>query len=701
MDIEKKIQKLREEIEYHNYKYYVEASPEISDYDYDALIRELQELEDKHPQYRSPLSPTQRVGGQPLEGFTQVKHRIPMLSLENTYSYDGIRDYEERVRKELGKGKVEYTAELKIDGVAVSLSYKDYKLAIGATRGDGVTGDDVTGNLKTIRSAPLFVKSDDKAFMDFEVRGEVYLTRKAFEDANAERENEGEPLFANPRNASAGTLKLLDPKIVAKRKLSLFVHSAGMLDTRKISSQWELFIALKKLRFPVNANNKLCGSIDDVIDYCRDWEEKRSSLPYEIDGVVIKVNDFNQRKILGDTAKNPRWAVAFKFSATQAKTKLKAITVQVGRMGTLTPVAELEPVELAGSTISRATLHNADELKRLGVMVGDTVVIEKGGDVIPKVVSVDMAERDGSQKEFKFPVKCPVCGGEVHKPEDESATRCINVKCPAQLKRKLEYFVSRNCMDIEGMGEAIIDIWLQNNIITDIASIYEIISDKEKIKRTLEIERMGEKLLENILVNIERSKRQPLSRLLSGIGINFVGTRTSHLLAVRFGTMDNVAKADIAELRKVPEVGEKVAESIVRFFRQDSVRELIGKLKKSGVNMQEYSGAGESKNIYEGETVVVTGSVEGITRTQAEEFINKHGGKPSSSVSKKTDMVIAGESPGSKYDKAKQLGISIMSAEEFSKIYSKESKAIVSLLDNFPEEVTREKVRKIIETVAK
>ncbi len=660
-DIKEKIEVLRKRIRHHDYMYYALSQPEISDKEYDELINELKELEDRYPEFKTPDSPSMRVGAGILEGFKTVKHRQKMLSLDNTYSFEELEDWVKRVHKGLGVSeKVEYVVEHKIDGVSANLTYGKGRLRIGATRGDGETGEDVTQNIKTIRAIPLVLSGDDNP--DFiEIRGEVYMERKGFEILNKEREKIGEVLFANPRNATSGSLKLLDSNIVAKRRLNFFAHSLGEYKGPQISSQWEFLGKLKEWGVHANANSRLCKNLEEVIGFCKSWQEKREKLPYEIDGIVVKVNSFSQQKKLGFTLKSPRWAVAYKFPARQATAKIMKIDMGVGRTGVITPVAVFsKPVPLGGVKIKHATLHNFDEIKRLNVKVGDRVLIERAGDVIPKVVKV--VESRG-KKPFTIPKTCPVCSGKVIKEKEEDvAYRCINPSCPAQLERGLLHFASREALDIAGMGEAVVEQLVRNGLVKDFADIYSL-----KKESLLELELFKDKKSENLLSAIEKSKQQSLSRLIYGLGIRHVGEKAAYLLAQKFKTLDNLLKAKLEDFDAIYEVGPVMSESVVEFFNQGSSRQLIRKLKNANLNLQEQV-VPVKKSALTGKTVVFTGELKDYSRSHAEELVRRLGGFSSSSVSKATDLVVTGGNPGSKYDKAKKLGVKIISEKEFQEM---------------------------------
>ncbi len=659
MDVEKRIKELRKLIEKYDYEYYVLAQPSISDYEYDQLMKELETLEKAHPEFITPDSPTQRVSGQPIKEFPTVVHRKPMLSLSNTYSETEFREFDRRVRSALAGQHVEYVAELKIDGLAVSLIYENGRFSLGATRGDGIQGDDITPNLRTIRAIPLRVKGDNIPPL-FEVRGEVYMPKKAFARLNQEREEQGETLFANPRNAAAGSLKLQDPKLVARRGLSFWAYyldsdTPGFL----ADTHYENMLKLREMGFPVNPNMRLCQTLDDVFDYFKEWEKKRDSLPYEIDGVVVKVNDLRQQEFLGSTAKSPRWAIAYKFKAIQVETVLERIVWQVGRTGIVTPVAELRPVQLAGTTVSRATLHNVDEIMRKDIHEGDYVYLEKGGDIIPKVVGVNKEKRKGKPKPVEIPKTCPVCGTPLIRLEGEVAIRCPNLNCPAQIKRRIEHFASRGAMDIEGMGTALVDMLVDKGLIKSFADIYHLKKDE-----VAKLERMGEKSAQNLLTAIERSKQQPLDRLIFALGIPYIGSTAAKILANRFKSLQALMNASYEELEQIEGIGEKMAQSIVEFFKNEQNRKVIDELIKAGVRTEAEEQEKQGTEL-EGKIFVLTGTLPHLKRTEAAKLIEKHGGKVASSVSGKTSFVLAGEDPGSKYDKAKQLGVPIIDEETF------------------------------------
>jgi DNA ligase (NAD+) len=662
--VEKRIEELRNEINKHDYNYYVLAEPVISDQNYDKLVKELEKLENENPHLITPDSPTQRVGKDLTKEFNPVKHKISMLSLSNTYDEQDLYDFDRRVREGLPENeKVEYVVELKIDGASVSINYVDGRLKTAATRGDGIIGEEITNNVKTIRSIPLKIelsKSKKYKLKDFEVRGEVFMMIEDFENLNKERQEKDEKLFANPRNSTAGTLKLQDPKTVASRKLNVFLYSLISVE-EEFESQEENLKLLKQLGFKVNPNYKVCKNIEEVIKVCDNFEEIRDTLEYEIDGAVIKVNSIKQQKILGNIAKAPRWAVAYKFKAKQAFTKLNDITWQVGRTGAITPVAELEPVKLAGSTISRATLHNFDEILRKDIRVGDTVVIEKGGDVIPKIVSVVLAERPRKSQPTSPPDKCPVCKSKIFKPENEVAYYCENSECPAQIKGKLIHFASRGAMDIEGLGDALIELFVEKNFITHFSDIYKL---KNKRSELIQIERLGEKSIDNLLSAIEKSKAQPFSKVLFALGIRYVGAGAAQKITDHFNVIDDIIAASDEEISSVYEIGPSISKSIKQFFSDKHNLKLIEELKKAGLNFNS-----EKREIIQsaitGKTFVLTGTLSTFSRDEAGARIIALGGKVASSVSKNTDFVVAGEKAGSKLSKAESLGIKVLDESAF------------------------------------
>jgi DNA ligase (NAD+) len=662
--LKKEAEELREKIRRHEYLYYVEDAPEISDAAFDKLMNRLKEIEAAHPGLATPDSPTTRVGGTPREGFTKVQHARPMLSLDNAFSYDALRDWDRRVREGSGREKIEYIAEHKFDGLSISLQYEDGVLVRGVTRGDGTTGEDVTPNVKTVRSVPLRINEEalkkSKLARNFEVRGEILMTRKAFEQLNRQQEEAGGKIFVNARNSAAGSLRVLDPSITAQRKLDFFAYYLyvdGKVPFAKHSDSLE---TLKKLHFRASDDWKLCDGIEAVVKYCEAWDEKREKLPYEIDGVVIKVNSTPLQNELGFTAKAPRWAIAFKYPARQETTVVNDIIVQVGRTGTLTPVAVLEPVQVGGVTVSRSTLHNMDEIERLGLHIGDTVLIERAGEVIPHVLKV--VKEGKPRREFHMPEKCPECGSAVHKAEGEVAYRCVNAACPAKRKESLLHFAGRHAMDIDGLGEKIVDQLVDKGIVKDPADLYSL-----KQEQVADLDRMAEKSAQNLLEEIEASKKQPLSRVIYALGMRFVGERTGQLLAEHFTSLDDLAAAKAEELENVSEVGPKVSEAIVEFFSEPANRKLIKRLRDAGVRPTAAKREVKSDKL-SGKSFVFTGTLERRSREEAGEIVQQHGGKVSGSVSKKTDYVVVGADPGSKYDKAKELGVTILDEAGFEKL---------------------------------
>jgi DNA ligase (NAD+) len=663
-DSNKEILKLRDEIRRHEELYYVNDNPEISDSEYDALIAKLQDLESQHPELITPDSPTQRVGGRPAEGFPEVVHRRPMLSLENTYNIEELVAFDTRCRR-LAEGRpLEYVAELKIDGVSISLHYEAEILARGVTRGDGRIGEEVTQNARTIRSVPLKLRAQKTPGPEIEVRGEVFIPRRVFERTNAEREEQGEPRFANPRNAAAGTLRQLDSKAVAKRGLDMFAYDLIAGERKPFATHWEALDWMEAAGFRVNPNRELCTSIEAVIDFCNRMETQRDDLDYEIDGLVVKVNSTALQDEFGATAKAPRWAVAYKYPARQATTRVVSIVVQVGRTGALTPVANLEPVLLAGTTVSRATLHNADEVKRLGVRIGDWVLIEKGGEVIPKVLKVIESKRTGEEKQFRMPRKCPVCGGEISKVEGEVVSRCIAADCPAQLMGKLLHFASRRAMRIEGLGGSLVDQLVQKGMLRDFGDLYAL-----KLEQVAGLERMAKKSATNLLNQIEASKTRDLPNLVYALGIRHVGDRTAGLLARHFGSLAALAKASVEELDDIPEIGLTVAESVHDWFADQGNLELCERLRAFGVKTTLTRSAEQvTDERFVNKQFVLTGTLSSFTRDEAKAQIEARGGRVMSSVSKKTDFVIAGEEAGSKLEKANELNIAVLDEAGFKKM---------------------------------
>jgi DNA ligase (NAD+) len=660
------IEELREKIRAADYKYYVLDDPELSDAAYDRLMNRLKELEAANPSLITPDSPSARVGGIPREGFQKVRHARPMLSLDNAFSYDALRDFDRRVRQGIGREKIEYVAEHKFDGLSISLQYENRVLVRGVTRGDGTTGEDVTPNVKTIRTVPLridpVILKKAKVPATFEVRGEVLMTHKAFEAMNRQQEQSGGKIFVNPRNAAAGSVRVLDPSITAQRRLEFFAYYLLVDGEEPFPKHSESLQALKQLQFRASSDWKLCDGMDEVLAYCDAWEPKRVDLAYEIDGVVIKVNSLGIQRELGFTAKAPRWAIAYKYPARQETTVVNDIRVQVGRTGTLTPVAMLQPVQVGGVTVSRSTLHNMDEIERLGLQIGDTVLIERAGEVIPHVLKV---VKEGAQRRpFQMPEKCPECGSAVHRAEGEVAYRCVNAACPAKRRESLLHFAGRHAMDIDGLGDKLVDQLVEKGIVKDVADLYSL-----KLDTLVDLERFAEKSAQNLLDEIERSKKNSLARLIYALGIRMVGERTGQLLAAQFSSLDELAKASEEQLLEVGEVGPKVAAAIAEFFSESANQKLIRKLDKAGVRPTAEKRVVKSQK-FAGKAFVFTGGLANRSREQAAELVQQHGGKISGSVSKKTDYVVVGTDPGSKYDKAKELGVAILSEAEFDKLLS-------------------------------
>ncbi|WP_175413165.1 NAD-dependent DNA ligase LigA [Thermoactinomyces vulgaris] len=668
-EAKKRVLELHDEINEHNHRYYVLDDPAISDAEYDRLMRELMALEEKFPELKTPDSPTQRVGGEPLPYFEKVEHTAPMLSLGNAFDEQDLRDFDERVRKAAGRQNVRYVCELKIDGLAVSVKYEDGRFVLGSTRGDGITGEDITQNLKTIRSLPLRINEP----LSIEVRGEAYMPRRAFERLNRERAENGEPLFANPRNAAAGSLRQLDPKLAARRTLDLFVYEIGQLEGHTVQTHTEGLQFLETLGFKVNPARQTVESVEEMLAFIEKWGKNRPDLPYEIDGIVIKVDELALRKQMGNTAKSPRWAIAYKFPAEEAVTRLLDITLNVGRTGVVTPTAVLEPVSLAGTTVQRASLHNEDLIREKDIRIHDYVVVKKAGDIIPEVVGVLTEKRTGGEKAFSMPEHCPECGSGLVRLEGEVALRCINPECPAQTREGIIHFVSRGAMNIEGLGEKVVTQLFNHGLVLSVADLYYL--EKEDL---LQLERMGEKSVQNLLEAIEKSKRNSLERLLFGLGIRFVGAKGAKILAQHFKHMDALMEAGMEELLALDEIGPKMADSVVTYMEKPEVRETINRLKEAGVNM-EYKGPGAdgekavASSPLAGKTVVITGTLQKMSRKEATDLLESLGANVTGSVSKKTDLLVAGEKAGSKLDKAKKLDVTIWDEE--------------TLLSHLPEEV--------------
>ena len=661
--IKKQVEKLREEIEYHNYRYYILDQPEISDAQYDRLMRELQKLEEQYPELRSPNSPTQRVGAHPLEAFEIVRHTLPMLSLANAFDETEARDFDKRVKKFLGSSAdVVYVAEPKLDGLAVELVYERGQFVVGSTRGDGVNGENITQNLRTIKTIPLqLIRREVPVPGRLEVRGEVIIQLKKFKELNRKREETGEPLFANPRNAAAGSVRQLDSKITAERPLEIYCYGLGEVTGRTFKTHSEILQTFPKWGLRTNPYIQRCKNIDEVLEYYHKMNEKRESLPYEIDGIVIKVDRLDLQTRLGEIARSPRWALAFKFQPKQETTRILDIIVQVGRTGAITPVAVMEPVKVGGVEVSRATLHNQDEIDKKDVRVGDTVVIQRAGDVIPEVVQVIISKRKGTEKKFRMPSKCPVCGAEVIK--EEAIQRCIGLDCPAQLKGRIKHFASKRAMDIDGLGVKLIDQLVDKGLIKDVADIYYI--NKQKL---IELERMADKSAQNIIDAIEKSKTKPLSKFLYALGIRHVGETTAEDLARHFPRLDDLFHLSEEDLMEIEGIGPEVAASVIQFFRDKKNKESIELLKKAGVKVIEPKI--KEKGKLTGKTFLFTGTLKTFGREEARNLVESLGGMTASSVSKKVDYVVVGEDPGSKSEKAKELGIKTLTEEEFKKIVS-------------------------------
>lgn len=656
-----RIEKLRQEILHHDRLYFDLDQPEISDKEYDLLMHELISLEEKFPQFKAIDSPTQRVGGSVLDRFNTVRHKVKMFSLDNTYSIEELMQWAQRVQKGIGNRAVEYVGELKIDGVSANLLYENGSLAMGATRGDGQTGEDITSNIKTIRDIPLVLKGE--GIPDFlEIRGEVYMQTKDFKELNKEKEEINEVPFANPRNAASGSLKLLDSRIVAKRRLSFFAHSLGALSPDRFKDQWEFLQTITQWGVRINPQSRKFSSLEQAIEYCKYWQEHRSSLPYEIDGIVIKINSFLEQRSLGQTLKSPRWAVAYKFPAHQATTRVMDINVNVGRTGTITPVAVLEPVECGGVVIRNSTLHNFDEIGRLGLKIGDKVLIERAGDVIPKVIKVIKSARNGKEKKFSIPKACPVCNEKIIKEKEEDvAYRCINPYCPAQLARAVEHFACRAAMDIEGMGEAVVEQLVAKGMVKNFSDIYKL--DAKDLSK---LDLFKERKISNLLAAIESSKKQPLSRLIFALGLRHVGEKAAFNLAQKFRKMDALMSASFQDLENLPEIGPVIADSIQSFFKSSKTKMVIRSLEAAGLNMQENVEIKQSA--ISGKNVVFTGTLTKFSRQEAERLARNLGANVSSSVSQNIDYLIKGDSPGSKLEKANKLSLKVIDEKEFLRL---------------------------------
>ncbi|MCX7965045.1 MAG: NAD-dependent DNA ligase LigA [Syntrophorhabdaceae bacterium] len=657
--IKEKIESLRREIEYHNYRYYVLDSPVITDSEYDRLMRELIELEEKYPEFLSPNSPTQRIGAKPLEEFSTVAHTIPMLSLANAMNKDEVIEFDKRVKKLLGVHEIDYVMEVKIDGLAVELVYINGEFVLGSTRGDGFVGEDITQNLRTIKSIPMRLLESEHVVIPerLEVRGEIYMGKKEFLELNRQREITGEPLFANPRNAASGSVRQLDPKITASRKLNIFCYAMGQIIGIDLKTHMEFLDYLKKWGFRVNPYTKLCRNLEEIFEHYNFIKSIRDEIPYEIDGTVIKVNRLDYQAQLGQVSRSPRWAIAYKFEAHEEQSIIKDIIVGVGRTGALTPVAILDPVNIGGVVVERATLHNEDEIKRKDIMIGDHVIVTRAGDVIPEVVRVITEKRTGSERTFFMPDKCPVCGEPVVRPEGEAIRRCVNINCPAQIKGRIIHFASKRAMDIEGLGEKLVDQLVDKGIVKDVSDLYYL--TKEQLAN---LERMADKSAQNLIDAINNSKKRPFNRFIYALGIRHVGEHISTLLAERYKNIEELMVAKEDELINIPEIGPEVASSIVFFFHDEKNRQTIEKMIKAGVKI-EYKE--EGKKPLDGLIFVFTGTLKRFTRDEAKRMVESLGAKTSNSVSKKINFVVAGEEAGSKLDKAKQMGIKVIDEEEF------------------------------------
>ena len=664
--IQAEIERLRDEINRHNYLYYIEARPEISDLDFDHLLKRLVELESQHPQFDSPDSPSRKVGGAPIEGFASVTHRLPMLSIDNVYDEAGIREFGVRIRKLLEPGEhIDFDVEYKVDGVAVALVYENGSLVQAITRGDGRQGDDITHNARTLIGVPLKLRGKGHPKI-LEVRGEALINNADFAHIQAAQVAAGEEPYRNPRNSTAGALKLLDPKLCAQRRVRFFAHSAGFIEPDRFQTHDEFLKYVEQAGIPLTPRFKVLPGLDEALAYCQELMEQIHSLEFEVDGFVIKVNDLAQRARLGATSKNPRWLIAYKFERYEGTSRIEEITVHVGKTGTLTPVAHLSPVEIAGTTVSRASLHNRDELDRLGVKIGDWVVVEKAGKIIPHVVRVEEHRRDGSECDFHFPETCPECQTPVVKDEGGVYIRCPNPNCPAQLREGLRYFAGRGAMDIEGLGVKLVEQLTDPGLIRSFADIYRL---KDRREELVNLERMGEKSVDNLLEGIEASKSRPLWRLLTGLTIRHVGARTAQILADEFGTLDEILKQSAQQLAAVNEIGPVIAQSIYDYFHSPIGTLIITELRELGINFGSPVTRQPAGKLA-GKTIVVTGTLQKFSRDEIKELIHAHGGNPAGSVSKQTDYVVAGEKAGSKLDKAKELGIPVLSEDDFVKLVS-------------------------------
>lgn len=660
-DPAREIARLREEITYHDRKYYVEAAPEITDQQYDRLLAKLKRLEAEHPELITADSPTQRIGDQPVEGLRSIEHRVPMLSIENTYSESELRSWAARTEKLLAGEPIEWVVELKVDGVALSLLYEEGRLVYGATRGDGRVGDDVTHNVRTIRDIPLRLCGESVPRL-LEVRGEVFMTNRDLEVLNQAQQAAGLPVFANCRNVAAGSIRQLDPRIAATRRLRFYCHGIGAAEGLRAATHMEFLDQIRQLGVPPTPWAAGFAKFDDAVAHCNDVIERLHELDFEVDGLVLKVNRFDQRERLGATSKSPRWVIAYKFEKFEAATKLRAISIQVGKTGALTPVAELEPVELAGTIVSRASLHNADEIARLDIREGDTVIVEKAGKIIPHVVRVEKHLREGEPPPFRFPDRCPECSSPAVRDQDEVAIRCPNPNCPAQLRERIRFFAGRNAMDIEGLGEKLIEQLTASGLVRSYGDLYRL--TREKLQS---LERMGEKSADNLLKAIEESKQRGLARLLTALSIRHVGARTAAVLADRFGSIDALMDADQAQLSETPEIGPVIAESVYNYFRSEEGRATVADLKSLGVRTTAEQAKPATQSLA-GKSIVVTGTLKRFTREEVEQLIARHGGRAASSVSKKTDFVLVGDNPGSKLEKARQLGVPTLDEDAFERL---------------------------------
>ncbi len=661
---ENRITELRRQLRRHDYLYYVKDSPVISDREYDRLYRELVDLEAEFPELITPHSPTRRVGGEAQKEFRPFRHRVPMLSIDNTYSEEELRQFESRNRRLLPAAEFSYTVELKIDGVSIALIYRDGALETGATRGDGVTGDDVTANIKTIRAVPLKLEGGE-APAKLEVRGEVYIEKDRFARINRVQEERGEAVYANPRNLAAGSLKQLNPAVTATRALKCWIYAAPRPRSLGVEGQHQLLRKLEELGLPVEPNYRYCRDIEEVIACCRDWREKKKLLGYMVDGLVVKVDSFRIQEELGETSKSPRWQIAYKFPAEQKETTLKKISVQVGRLGALTPVAEMEPVEISGTVVRRASLHNQDEIDRKDVRTGDRVLVEKAGEIIPQVVSVLKEKRTGKEKKFRMPEKCPACGGPVTRAEGEVAHRCLNITCPPQVRERIGHFASRTAMDIRGLGPKLIDQLVERGLVSGPPDLYRL-----KEEDLVRLDRVGEKSAGNLLRAISASRNRPQERLIYGLGIRHVGRTAARVLVGEGLTLEGLTAAAPEELEKIPEIGPVIARSIAGFFSQPGNREVVEKLRQSGVGVGPSAESVRPAGKLSGQTVVFTGALNKYSRPEAEELVVSLGGRPASSISSRTGLVVAGENPGSKLAKAEKLGIRVISEEEFVRLVS-------------------------------